>query len=536
MPFYSEGRSLLRFAAVGGALVGTLATASSASAALAGAPAAAFSNRPNLQSVTFDNTFGIASFKFDRNLQNPAGATALNPNSFRIGGYAAGDANTPQQGAGGAGTAGNGTAISANISDNDNSVVQVTYVGVNFDATTFGAVADAAVRGTGTFSEPNIADATGTTGSITENGTRGHTVGPDLQSVIVNTSDNRIFYIFDEDLDDAANPAVANIGFYRANGTRANAAQTAITDTVVTGQFAAADDVNSAVQAVVNGGTGGPLSLDTQNPAPPFATVTVSGRNPLTVAPSLVSAEIEPSLSGAILYTFDQSVTAAAGNAGGFTAVLSNGATVAGTGTQVTGQGNTQVRVTFDTAQQQRIEHVVYGSVAAGTVTDSNTNTGNLASGKPAGGNAGARGTGFTSAPDVLSATINRNEGQVVVTFDGRLIGAGAAGFQLLDPQGNTIATTATSASFDQQARPTPTVVRLNFPRNQTAVASTLRVRGNRVEAGGFVQAGGGAGGQTAVQGTIAGGTFPTAAVTALDSFNVETLVVPTQVTTVFKK
>ncbi len=518
MPFIHEQRKLLRSLAVGATVVGTLAVASPASAALGGGPAAQFTDRPNLQSVTFDGDIG--AFTFDVTVQAPPGG--LDENDFVVGGYRASIVNSDS-------TAG---AVVIDALNPDTVLVEYDQDtdDVDFNAATFGAVDSNAVRGIGTYNNGNFHDATGLTGADGENGTRGRTAGPDLQSVAVNSGLNRITYTFDQDVTEDPVPDRRNFGYVQADGDLLVATSISVDGNEVDATFAAVDDVDTARQAFVTDFFGNDVdAAETQAAGPPQANVTVPGKNPLTDRPSLTSVEIEG--SGTLLFTFDQPVGDPA--PGAFSAVLSNGVAVSAGGAAVVG-GNV-VRATFDTSQFS--EHIVFGSVERNAVDSAGNSNYSTPSGKPAGGNAGAKASGYTTAPDAISATINRASGQVSVLFDSRILVDPSSldedDFDLYSEDGVALTTQPNGVFVTQTTGPSQARVVLQFDPEDTAVADFIQVEGQRVDHG----VGGSLdwGNDFAVEGTILGngGTVPDS---QYDNRNVETIIVPTETSTGFSK
>jgi hypothetical protein len=538
MPLSTGGRNVLRSIAVGGALVGSLAMGSSAQAALGGAASAHFSNRPNLESVTFNGQ--VATFRFDKPVQ-PNGGVALDPSDFTIGGYRAIATNTPTV----------TPPDRANIAVSDPRNVLVTYSNdaPDFNAATFGAVAGNIVQGYGTFATPNLPDATKLTGSVSESGTRGHTTGPDLQSVAVDLDNNEIEYTFDQDVDDDTLPDDDNFQFIDSNGDlHSGATVENIDGHVVEVRFPAfpsTNRVDQARQAVVRGvgdSVGNPI-ISNDNPATeaPTANVNIPGRPSLTDRPVLESAVLEPN-SNTIVYTFDQPVATADPTL--FHGNYSDG--VISDGASRTISGNT-VRVTFPAAIpglgpiDQASEHLVMATVENGAVTGAGGTPGPR-SGKPIGGNAGAKASGYTTAPDALSATFNRASGQVTVLFDSRIANLGLIGglidpnqFVLVSDLGDTVPPAPAATGVAQASNgPTQARVILQYQVSQINAAfpaggpaGALVIRGSRNVGGDtFTPFGGPVG--PAVFGTIP--TF------SQDNVNVWTNIVPTETTTNFTK
>lgn len=520
MPLSTGGRNVLRSIAVGGALVGSLAMASSASAALGGAASAHFSNRPNLESVTFNGQ--VATFRFDKPVQ-PNGGVALDPSDFSIGGYRAISTNTPTV----------TPPDRANIAVSDPRNVLVTYSNdaPDFNAASFGAVAAGIVQGYGTFATPNLADATKLTGSTSESGTRGHTTGPDLQSVAVDLDNNEIEYTFDQNVDDDVTPNANNFVFLDSNGDfHFGATVENIDGNLVEVRFPAtpANRVDQARQAIVRGtgeSTGNPI-LSNDNPATEASTanVNIPGRPSLTDRASLVSAELEPN-SATVVYTFDQDIATVV--PGDFHVTSSNGVVADGQSRTIIGK---TVRITFAPADISA-EHLVVANISPGASTGASGQP-IAPGGKPIGGNAGAKASGYTTAPDALSATFNRASGQVTVLFDSRIILADPTNFRLLSDLGDTIPPAPALTGIAEAINgPTQARVILQYQPSQInaafpvgSPAGAIQIRGSRNIGGDvFTPASG-----VAVFGTIPG--------FSQDNVNVQYNIVPTETTTNFTK
>lgn len=526
MMLTNGGRRVLRSTAVAGVLIGTLATASSASAALGGATSATFANRPNLQSVTYNGL--VASFHFDKPVQP---GTAFNRRAFSIGGYRASAANIPASG-----------ADTANISISDPRTVLVTYTStpIDFTAATFGAVAADVVKGFGTFATPNLTDATALTGSISQSGTRGHTAGPDLVAVIPDPDNNEMDYVFDQGVlpQGVINPRTDLFAFADAAGTDHYGDNVvSISKNVVTVAFTN-DDIKSAQVAYVRNSTAAGLPNDpghflysadnSPTPAPPTASVDVPGKAGATARPKLVSAELEPN-SSTVVFTFDQNIGSVSGGGSNFYVVAANGGLDNGSSATIIGKS---VRVTFGTTELFT-EHLVRASVVAGTANSTNPgNPLNLRGGVPIGGNAGALASGWTTAPDAIQATANAATGQVTVLFDSRLVPGSVkpGAFQLLGDNGTTIASATGSPTVQQGiGGPTQARVILQYQPTDVALANAIRITGghNTGGAGGVFSS---PFGSAAVVGTapVLGPGVPA------DSYPVETLIVPSATSATF--
>jgi hypothetical protein len=246
--------------------------------------------------------------------------------------------------------------------------------------------------------------------------------------------------------------------------------------------------------------------------------VGVPGASPVTGAPALVSVAQEAG-SLAFLFTFDRPVGLVPAP-DGLRAVLSNGDTLGAASTAVLAPAT--VRVTFPQEFGQVLEHVVAVSVAAGAVTGT-SGLPVAPGGKPFGGNAGALASGFTTAPDPLTATVNRTTGQVSVLFDSRLSGAVPGNVTLLRADGAPVGGAAPStATVLQSAGPSQARLVLGFTPAQADATAAIALGGNGVADGTFATA---AAGATAI-GTISGA----------DAQNLRTIIVPGATTQTFTR
>src|SRR5581483_604008 len=401
-------------------------------------------------------------------------------------------------------------AVVLMTADNSGSVADLTQY-------SFGTVLNGTVTANVSGGLTNNADSTPNLDSTSNNGTAGHTTGPDLEGVTLGApaGTNEIIYTFDQNVD-CANLNPDWFGYYNAGTVDFNATITGcsgpnvrvafdvptVSDAVIA--FVSRDDANCNAAGCEAGPNQPPpdqaAMSDTPNPETqtPTESVTVSGTSGITARPDLVSAAL--SGSNQIDYTFDQTV--ALGTAGGectgipfgapeFVAVTSNGDEISATSATVLADGKT-VRATFSGPDiANYLEEVTVASTYVCAVKSAN-GIANTQQGKPVGDNAGANASGYTNGPDAISTAFDSSSGQVTVNFDQR-VAANAAGqpvgnngnqtnlgnWILLDNQGNPLAT-PTSATVISTG-PFTSAVRLTFPNPATVgVAKSIELCGNQ--------------------------------------------------------
>ncbi|WP_354699199.1 hypothetical protein DSM112329_04908 [Paraconexibacter sp. AEG42_29] len=449
MHLASKQRLALRSAAVSAVALASLAGASSANAALGGGKVPALTDRPNLVSVTPSAT--AVTFTYDRTIDCPGGCVGA---EFQVGSYFANFE-----------VAGNSATVSGNS-------VRVTFAGGNpdIDSMTYGRVDDDAVNTQGSLGATNLGDSVKITGAEGESGTRGHTIAPDLVSAVATGGgSNFLTLTFDQEIDD--DPALfngASVLLTTAAGTTVPGidATVSIDDNTADVEFPAGTPVTGAKQVSVNFGAAQAVDFAFPFGSPPRS-VQVGTQNQDSQAPLLKSAE----LTGAdtVLYTFDKAVaTPVAGN---FAVVTSEGVPVPAGSATIVGDGK-QVQV--QAAVDQFTEYLVSAYANPGAVVAQADGTASVLGGVAIGGNAGAKATGYTSAPDAVQATYSG--ANVVVTLDGRLNTAAitAANFDLLADDGTALGGTPTATP---QAQGVPGPSRVNLLYNTTAVGNARAIR-----------------------------------------------------------
>jgi hypothetical protein len=271
----------------------------------------------------------------------------------------------------------------------------------------------------------NLTDSVPLLGSDTQNGTRGNSTGPDLESVIVLGPENQIAYGFDQDVEcNAAGTAPVGAApddydFYDQNGDQDEGdAFVACDGNQVLVAFNPPNNVTTAQFAQVDEGA---AVSDTilSDPAPQFS-VDVPGQAGRTNDPDLLSSElVDPSgATNQMDFAFDENITQAGLTADEFQAVFSDADTVDGDTAQVI-NGNV-ARVTFPASFDNQQEFVVGGVADDGAAQAQDDTADSTEGGKPAGGNAGAFALGYTTGPDALSASTNQAGGQVTIVVDQR--------------------------------------------------------------------------------------------------------------------
>jgi hypothetical protein len=264
----------------------------------------------------------------------------------------------------------------------------------------------------------NLTDSTPLLGSDTQNGTRGNTTGPDLESVLVLGPENQIAFGFDQDVDCPPAGGAGEFDFYDQNGTLFQGdGIVACDDNQVLVAYGPAENVTTA--QVVETDEGAVVS-DTilADPSPAFS-LDVPGQAGRTNDPDLLSNElVDPSgNTNQMDFVFDENIIQAGIDADEFEAVYSDATTTEGDTAQVI-NGNT-ARVTFNDLDNTQ-EFVVGGTADEGAAFAQDDNADIIEGGKPAGGNAGAFALGYTTGPDGISASTNQAGGQVTIVVDQR--------------------------------------------------------------------------------------------------------------------
>src|SRR5581483_3282852 len=475
-----------------------------ASAAIAGAPHEATTNRPDLVSATIlPSAFGSSvDFCYDKTLTSTAGTGHFLLKGYRAhntliaSSYSLETTLPPPSGLPA------DSCIRANFpTDGDGNDIDLAQYSI-------GTVLPGAVAANG--SPPlgpdgnNLTDSVALTGSNTHNGTSGFSTGPDLVSVVPDSTSNSITYFFDQEHDGVVVPG--NFWFNDAAGnlcigTTVLASGSAGHNAVTIGYGApnpatCGESVSSAVRA---GDFQGAVASDNDNNSPNVdSSLPISGTG-TTSLPDLTDVKIESNQS-AMDFTFDKTVSP--DNASDFFADLSNGTEVRGNNATVIAVSTsaTTVRVTFPNFTSYD-EYVIGGSVAGHGEGDacavfisalsSDCNTPGMRPIDAPFGNIGAFATGYTTGPDVLGAVGNTTTNVVSVALDQRAFFAcpGASpgpnsssgtlacdgdGVALLDNTGNIIGTAGgTSWTLPTQAAG-PQTATVTFSSGQVGLAANL--------------------------------------------------------------
>ncbi len=455
---HPQGRSLLRLVTAGGVSAAALAFASPAGAAIGQAPAPDFSDRPNLVSVAANASNTVVTYTFDKAIE----AGTLSPGDFILGGYRSDAAAAAPD------------AANRNVSNTRQVITRYDSTDLDAGSTTFATVADAAVTGD-LSGVDNVEDAARLFGD-SETGTRGFTPGPDLQRVIPDPNNNEILrYEFDQDIEDA--PSNNAIGYYDSAGNPVIPAGITIdgdSDNVLVADFGASAATARVGFANDNGGIQIVTAGQQSAVAPPFLSVQIAGRGTSIGVPRLLTAEFTDIET--VIATFDRPVQNP--NAGSFDFVNSSGNAAHQADLAVGVVNNSRaVRLTFDAPARDEVESFVQLVANAGAVEDA-ANVPNVLNGVPTGGNFGADSSGYTTAPDPLSATYNRANGRLTVRWDSRIESVDPAGFVLLDSAGDPLATTGTATADGIGTQPNQGETRAEFVADLDGVAA-VRLLGN---------------------------------------------------------
>lgn len=473
MHFHSKGRSALRFAAVAAVAAGSLAGASSANAAIAGARVPTFTEQPNLISVTSNGTNAI-TYKFNRNIECVVAATCspANYNIYQYDPSVAVPTNGP-------GPLAFGNAIAATSATSSGDSIRVNFnKDLDQDALTNAFIAANTVKASGSLGAQNLADSrtiTNTSASATENGTRGYTTGPDILSVVeTGGGSNALTITYDQEVTGIPGPDNTKFYFLKSDGTQIQAltATVALDKNQVEVAFPANQPVSAARQLLV---TPQAVSAADSNIRSVRDSSDLLGHGFTSQAPTLRSAEI----AGAdrINFVFDQNIKIAAASGPLFKAILSTGLEISGIANSATVTAPDTVQVQFST--DQFTEYLVEAGVADAAVQGVSNNKDGANGGAPIGGNAGAKAQGYTAAPDITA--VDLSGANAIVTFDSRFDPAPAsvvaANFHLFAADGSDLGA-PTIATPQAQGVPGPS--RLNLQYNSTIIRDALVLQAKR--------------------------------------------------------
>ena len=315
----------------------------------------------------------------------------------------------------------------ADVSPGDERCVQVGFApGTDVREFTIGTVEDGAVNDTQ--SNGNVRNSEDLTDSSTSP-TRGRTTAPDLVGINRNTTQNRVDFIFDEQLDETTGPTgtssfdPAAFGFYEPNGDeQRGAAIISVEGRKVTVEFAETSQVSEASRLFVDEGavSDGTGEL---NPA---------GRmGGTTAAPDLVQAERTSRTE--VDFSFDENVGTI--DTARFLVYTEDATPFAGESFSKI-DGDT-VRVRFSTRDfaGQTVTAVALTGAAASEDAGSDPSTvGDDAIGTL------RESRGRTDGPDLKRADYSERSEQVTFVFDEKVDNdaeVDAAGFTIIDRSGN---------------------------------------------------------------------------------------------------
>jgi hypothetical protein len=411
MNSFTKRRYLASIVATLGALGASLFGAAAAQGALGTSNTLITSNRPDLISVTTPGAQSgsiAADFCFTKGLGIAGGASA---GDFSLGGYDADE----------------GYLAGDDFNQISNFCIEVLFngsPGVNDDlvAYTFGQVAAGAVVAD-TGGGANLADSAPLNGSNTNNGTRGFTVAPDLILTDTRPAQNQIAYGFDQEIQEGDCPANGSFAFLDGQGDMFNSLGCSVTsipgqsrETVAVAQFGPGVDVTNAEIVLAQDGAVTARTADAEDNQQ-FA-LAAEGANGDTNDADLQSAElVAGGDSDQMLFTY-RTGPISEGSASQCEAIFSNASTASGSDLSVTGPN--QVLVDFGADFSNATEYVVGGGDEGGCVIGANTES-STEGAKPAGGNIGAFGTGYSTGADAQALTVNRTTDDAVVRLDQRI-------------------------------------------------------------------------------------------------------------------
>jgi len=373
-----------------------------------------------------------------------------------------------------------------------------------------------AVVGTVSGAEPNLEDSVTIGSSTGTEGTTGHTTGPNLVPDGVTGSGlpssapaNSLAYDFDKNVD-AGDVDPTTFWYENTDGDFCFSTAAYADGNIVIATFPKTSDatcadasngtasVADAVRAGVYADSvfnvvDGDHSDETPN-VNEGTEVSGAANGGQTEIEDLVKAQLDPTNADEVDYFFDHPIDAATVQAADFQVDLSDGTSYVGSSAAI-GSGTDEVIVSFngdvssedgdlDTVDEYAVEAGVDNGAletlnpgddaVCGTEdnadlgddscdpTDTYTNDGpyfvNSPGAVPIGGNSGAFARGFTTGPDILSATINDSTDTATITFDQRVYDYDSLDdVEFLDDHGNVLAspTAITIPAFPQPEQET---------------------------------------------------------------------------------
>jgi hypothetical protein len=387
--------------------------------------------------------------------------------------------------------ASNQNCADATWSTNDEDVTQRTYVRVGnpgLTTTPSGGAACAVVALSN--GQCNLPDSVALNGSSTHNGTRGHSTGPDLEGITINPAGGVagvVNYVFDQRVGLASNAA----GCFAAtlqNGTEStNPGGAAPFTPVFSGNVVTVPFAPGQL-----GGAGNPVVRGTVTPACVFGKRTPIGLEfnisyESANAPGTAGLSNRPDLTDVsltannqnVVFTFDESVTPGANFATGFG--LTNSDNLTGCALGAPTAAGSQVVIPLTGGCQTIDEYVVWGEVVNNTVVGVTTGNNNVNQGVPAGGNANAFASGFTTGPDAFSVTFNTSNNTAAIRLDQRCGGFSLTGVDLIDDAGALIPGNPTAVAGCGTATPGPATVVAQFPTGAVTGARSVLLEGPEI-------------------------------------------------------
>ncbi len=429
------------------ALVAAAVMAPAANAALAGAPAATTLLRPDLRSATlksYDQTTGVAviTICYDQPIASVPDATKISAGTYN-GTVGLGFGRRPADSA----IRTSDSCLDATWNTADIEPSQRTFV-----TTLAGTVSSL----TGGVTDANLSDSVALIGSNTHNGTKGHAEAPDLEGVQLVPAGNYVRYIFDQKVDPAfVTKTAINWSVDLQQGGHVTAldadADGIADDLTVSGNVVQVRFLPSAVfppapdRAVrANVAAGSVINSSFTAVNATMESATVPGTGGLTDNPDLVAIDVSD--GDDIDFIFDETITPGANfnAAGALHIATSTSQQASGPAPWTIVNGNT-IRVPFNLGNIH--EYFVWGDVADNVVHSATTGNPNRASGTPAGGNAGAFATGFTTGPDAMRAAVDTTNGVVSIRLDQRFGAFVLGNIALVDDAGALIPGNPTAVS-----------------------------------------------------------------------------------------
>jgi hypothetical protein len=469
-------------AAVAVPLVGV----SSAHAAMAGANPATTTLLPDLRSAQitgFDSSTGATTIQvcFDKQIASVPTASLFVAGNYR------GPGNPPnparaEKPADSASRDANGTCANVVWSTSFLDPQQRTYITAKA-----GAVANVA---NGFL---NLPDSVALNGGNSHNGTRGHSVAPDLEGISINQATLTVNYIMDEPVANALTGA-GGFSVTLQNGTvnpNPGGAGTVTTSGNVVSVKYGPGQLGSPGNPVVRGNvryfqvfeaTQGFGNIGTMS-------ATAPGTGGLSNNPDLQSVTIADDGTTAD-FTFDENIALGPNinTTRDLTVIGSDqlvGCTHAAALTAADIVGGNTLEVPLDSnfagggscfgGGQNVNEYFVWGAVGQGVVVGTNAPAGrqNAEAGVPTGGNSGAFANGFTTAPEAFSTAFNNSTGIVSVNLDQRFASFVTGQIHLVDDAGALIPGNPTSVA-GAGGPAGPVVANAQFTPGQVSGAKSL--------------------------------------------------------------